>query len=61
MQVYKHPEFRTKILRVDQWSFEAAMVNGKHHGYSKENNKWARDMWNFLFLDIETYEFKKVQ
>ncbi len=50
-QILKHPEYRTKLDHATRWAFERGCVGGGSW-CTRQNNKWSREIWDYLFLDI---------
>lgn len=49
--ILDHPEYKTKLTESTRWCFENGCVAG-FSSCTKENNKWSREIWRFLYKDI---------
>lgn len=48
-QIYEHPDYHDTLTEGTRFAFEMACMGG-FSSCNKENNKWCRDLWKFLYL-----------
>lgn len=62
-QVYKeilgHPEYKMKLSDSTRFAFEVGCVAGGSQCY-KENNKWCREIWDYLYNNGPDLDFSNV-
>lgn len=49
-QILEHPDYKNKLDQTTRWAFETGCVSGLSH-CDKENNKWSREIWKYLYLN----------
>jgi hypothetical protein len=48
-QILQHPDYKMKLSGGTRFAFESGCVSG-YSWCEKENNKWSREIWNYLYL-----------